>query len=196
MPKLGMEPIRRAALVKATIREVGLKGTTEVTVSQIAHSAGVSSALAHHYFGGKEQILSAAMRQILKDFGAEVRKLIHKQTTPRERLDAIVRASFAPSNFESETISAWLVFYVASQTSPEAQRLLRVYQKRLHSNLCHELRQIAGHRADALAVVIAAMIDGVYLRAALSDGPADGRAAMAQVRMVMDAILSGSGMEC
>jgi TetR/AcrR family transcriptional repressor of bet genes len=51
MPKLGMEPIRRAALVSATISEIGRAGSLDVTVSQIARRAGMSSALAHHYFG-------------------------------------------------------------------------------------------------------------------------------------------------
>ena len=48
MPKIGMEPIRRAALVKATIAEIGRAGSLDVTVSQIAKRAGMSSALAHH----------------------------------------------------------------------------------------------------------------------------------------------------
>ena len=46
MPKLGMEPIRKAALVKATIVEIGRTGSLDVTVSQIAKRAGMSSALA------------------------------------------------------------------------------------------------------------------------------------------------------
>ena len=36
MPKLGMEPIRRAALVKATIEEIGAHGSLDVTVARIA----------------------------------------------------------------------------------------------------------------------------------------------------------------
>ena len=73
MPKLGMEPIRRQALVKATIAEIGQHGTLDVTVSQIARRAGMSSALAHHYFGGKEQIFVAAMRYTMGVYAAEVR---------------------------------------------------------------------------------------------------------------------------
>ena len=72
MPKLGMEPIRRAALVKATIAEIGDAGSLDVTVSRIAKRAGMSSALAHHYFGGKDQIFEAAMRHILRDYGQAV----------------------------------------------------------------------------------------------------------------------------
>ena len=73
MPKLGMEPIRREALVKATIAEIGRTGSLDVTVAQIARRAGMSSALAHHYFGSKEDIFLAAMRHILTLYGAEVR---------------------------------------------------------------------------------------------------------------------------
>lgn len=72
VPKLGMEPIRRAALVKATIAEIGEAGSLDVTVGQIAKRAGMSTALAHHYFGGKHQIFLAAMGQILRDFRVEV----------------------------------------------------------------------------------------------------------------------------
>ena len=50
MPKLGMEPIRKAALVKATIVEIGRVGSLDVTVSQIAQRAGISPALSFHYF--------------------------------------------------------------------------------------------------------------------------------------------------
>ena len=82
MPKLGMEPIRRAALVKATIDVIGAQGSLDVTVSQIAKQAGMSSALAHHYFGGKNQIFLAAMHQILRDFGAEVRSALRAANTP------------------------------------------------------------------------------------------------------------------
>ena len=73
MPKLGMEPIRKDALIKATIVEIGRSGSLDVTVSQIAKRAGMSSALAHHYFGSKEEIFLAAMRHILSLYGAEVR---------------------------------------------------------------------------------------------------------------------------
>ena len=100
MPKLGMEPIRRDALVKAAIAEIGEAGSLDVTVSQIARSAGVSGALAHHYFGTKDALLVSAMRHILGLYGEEVRTALYGARTPRDRLEGIIRASFAPSNFQ------------------------------------------------------------------------------------------------
>lgn len=181
MPKVGMEPIRREALVKATIAEIGRAGSLDVTVAQIARRAGMSSALAHHYFGSKEQIFLAAMRHILTLYGAEVRGALAAAEGPRGRLVAIIRASFASSSFRREVVGAWLNFYVLAQTLPEAKRLLGVYQARLRSNLVHDLRPLVGVRAEGIARGLGALIDGVYIREALARGTPDGAAAAALV---------------
>jgi len=161
-------------LVKATIETVGEAGSLEVTVAQIARRAGMSSALAHHYFGSKEQIFLAAMRAILTLYGAEVRgALSAAEPGPESRLRAIIAGSFAQGSFRREAISAWLNFYVLAQTNPEAMRLLRVYQRRLRSNLRHELRALVGNRAETVARGLGAMIDGVYIRAALAEHAPD-----------------------
>lgn len=186
MPKLGMEPIRRAALVKATIEQIGATGSLDVTVSQIAKRAGMSSALAHHYFGGKEQIFLAAMRHTLAVYAAEVRGALGMAESPRDRIAAIVRAGFGTSNFRREVIAAWLNFYVLAQTSPEAMRLLNIYQSRLHSNLAHSLRPLIGDRADEVADRIGGLIDGIYLREVLGTKAPNGKAATASVMAILD----------
>ena len=147
MPKIGMEPIRRAALVKATIAEIGELGTLDVTVSQIAKRAGMSSGLAHHYFGSKEQIFLAAMRHTLALYAAEVRGALSMAVTPQDRIGAIITASFSRSNFQRNVIAAWLNFYVLAQTSTQAQHLLYIYQHRLRSNLVFALRPLVSLRA-------------------------------------------------
>ncbi|MGB8622624.1 MAG: transcriptional regulator BetI [Paracoccaceae bacterium] len=185
MPKLGMEPIRRASLVQATIAEIGRAGSLDVTVSQIAKRAGMSPALAHHYFGSKEQIFLAAMRHILTVYGAEVRGALVAADGPEARVRAILKASFGPANFRAEVIAAWLNFYVQAQTSAEACRLLGVYQKRLRANLIHALRPLVGPRAGAVADMLGALIDGLFIRAALG---ADAPDAAAATTSVMDCL--------
>lgn len=144
MPKLGMEPIRKAALVKATIVEIGRAGSLDVTVGQIARRAGMSTALAHHYFGGKEAMFLAAMRHVLSIYGAEVRGALAMAPGPAARVDAIILASFSPANFRREVVGAWLNFYALALSVPEARRLLAIYQRRLRSNLVHALRPLGG----------------------------------------------------
>lgn len=181
MPRVGMMALRKGALVNATIEQIGRKGSLDVTMGQIARAAGVSSALAHHYFGSKDDLFLAAMRAILSEFGAEARRELALATTARARLSALVRASFGGRNFQTEVVSAWLNFYVMSQTQPKAARLLRVYQHRLASNLCHAARPICADPAT-VAQTTAALIDGLYIRHALAEaGPPDAGAATATV---------------
>ena len=174
-----MQPIRKAALVNATIGEIGRRGSLDVTVSQIARRAGMSSALAHHYFGSKEDMFLAAMRHVLSVYSAEVRGALVLADGPEARLRAVLQASFSPSNFRREVVGAWLNFWVLAQTVPEARRLLAVYQRRLRSNLLAGLRPLTGARAGLIAEGLGALIDGLYLREVLKSGPPDGAAAVA-----------------
>lgn len=174
MPKVGMEPIRRAALIEATIAAIGETGSLDVTVSKIAKRAGVSSGLAHHYFGSKEQLFLDAMRHILGQYGARVRAELAEATTKRERLNAIIAASFDENEFAPEVISSWLTFYVQAQKMPGARRLLKIYTRRLHSNLVYNLGQMTNaSNANLIASAVGAMIDGLYIREALNRNPLD-----------------------
>ncbi|MCQ0971226.1 transcriptional regulator BetI [Paracoccus sp. TK19116] len=188
MPKLGAEPIRKAALINAAIDQVGSAGTLDVTVAQIARAAGVSPALAHHYFGSKDQIFLAAMRHIMSNFGESV-LLGLPGTSGRRRLAVIVSASFGAPNFRHEVVSAWLNFYALSLVNDEAARLLKVYHRRLRSNLIVALRPVSD-RPEAVAETLGALIDGVYLRAALSHAPTNGFAAVRMVNDYLDEVLT------
>ena len=189
MPKIGMEAVRKAGLVEAAIKEIGSARTLDVTVSQIARRAGVSSALAHHYFGTKEQIFLSVMRQVLTRYGEDVRDEIAIANTPKGRVEAIIRASFRDRNFRPEIISAWLNFYVMAQKSSETERLLSIYRRRLRSNLVFALRPLVGDAAGESAEGIAAMIDGFYVRQSLSREPVDRESAVAIVSDYLDRLL-------
>lgn len=190
MPKLGMEPLRRAALIDATIAEIGAAGSLDVTVAKIAKRAGMSSALAHHYFGGKDDIFLAAMRQVLTDYGQEVLNRLKSAETSEDRIRAIVEGAFAPSNFSASTVSAWLNFYVLAMSSDDARRLHRIYKSRLRSNLTDAFRPLVGERASALADRAAQMIDGVYLNHGLADCDPDSKRAAASVLASIEAALA------
>lgn len=171
MPKLGMEPLRRRALIDAAISAIGERGTLDVTMSDIAGRAGVSSALAHHYFGAKDELLQATMRHLLAELNVDLRRALHATSSPRQRVSAIVAVSFSEAQFQPETIAAWLAFYVEAQRSDPLRRLLRIYARRLHSNLMSGLSALLSRaESDKVAETTAALIDGFYIRRALKDG--------------------------
>ena len=192
MPKIGMEPLRRRALIDAAILAIGERGSLDVTMSEIAGRAGVSSALAHHYFGGKEDLLAATMRHLLAELGRDTIAALRQSDGPRARVSAIIATNFSPSQFRTETIAAWLAFYVEAQRSDAMRRLLRVYARRLHSNLMSALVDLMPKsEASRTAEGIAALIDGLYIRRALKDGEPDPRSAINLVEDYLAITIAG-----
>ncbi|MGL3606302.1 transcriptional regulator BetI [Rhizobium sp. G187] len=182
MPKIGMEPIRRKALVDAALKAIGHHGSLSVTMSEIAREAGVSAALAHHYFGSKDQLLIETIRSLLRHLRADAGLALARAETPRARVSAVIRVSFQADQFAPEVVAAWLAFYSEAQRSEAVRRLLALYARRLHSNLMSGLTPLcspldAGRIADGAA----AMIDGLYIRQSLKSAPLSIEASVALV---------------
>ncbi|SDE60671.1 TetR/AcrR family transcriptional regulator, transcriptional repressor of bet genes [Paracoccus isoporae] len=171
MRRRARQTTRKTELINAAIRTIARSGTLDVTVADIAREAGMSPALAHHYFGSKDQIFLSAMREILRRYGAAARAALTGVQDHRARLFAVLDASLGPEHFDSAIVAAWLNFYVLAQQGGKADRLLRVYHRRLRSTLMADLRPLLGAEAAAVAETLGALIDGVYLRQALDTAP-------------------------
>ena len=187
MPKIGMAPVRRRAFVEAAIRSIHGRGFADLTTGDVAREAGLSQGLVHHYFGSKSALIIATMRHLLIEFGAGIRERLRGAETPRERLSAIVDGSFCADQLRPEVISAWLTFYVQAHTEPAVRRLLRIYARRLISNLRHEYRRLPTREsADIAAESTAAMIDGLWLRRVLGGEDPCGESAIAIMEAHID----------
>lgn len=197
MARPSVEPIRRLDLMNAAITAIHQRGSLDVTMSEIAGVAGVSPALAHHYFGGKDQLIVASMRHLLSELRVAVVLALMGAETPRDRISAVISSSFAPEQFDEKTVSAWLTFYHYAQSSDDAARLLSVYFSRLKSNLANALRQLAApDEALLIADGAAALIDGLYLRYGLKSGaPPRGHARQLVERYIDDALAAAENRQ-
>ncbi len=194
MPRIGAEPARRRELINAALQVIGESGTLEVSVKKIANKAGMSSALAFHYFGGKNQIVTETMRFLLSELTENMRSGLIGKSDPHQRLEAILEASFCASQFKRKTVAAWLVFYVHAYSSKSAARLLNIYSRRLESNLVHAYRQIFSSQSQAkkAAESTASMIDGVFIRHALRKSGPDRIEAIEICRSHVAALIAAS----
>ena len=169
MPSDPIEESRRAQLIEVTIDSLAEVGYVGTTLAQIAGRAGVSPGLVAHYFGDKDGLLDAAFRSLARRVSDQVRARLRELGTPRGRIQAIIDANLAPEEFDQRTGTAWLAFWGQVLQVKSLRRVQSVYQRRTLSNLNSALKKlVAGEEARSLAAMIAAMIDGVWLRAALS----------------------------
>jgi betaine-aldehyde dehydrogenase len=179
---------RRTQLIEMTIDSLAEVGYVESTLTRIGRRAGVSAGLVAHYFADKDGLLEATFRSLVARLGARMRARMQQAHTPRGRVQAIIDANLAAEEFDRRTGTAWLAFWGQVPHVERLRRVQRVYQRRMLSNLNAALRS-ALDEADArhLASMIAAMIDGVWLRAALSNWTeADSESARAMLATFVD----------
>jgi betaine-aldehyde dehydrogenase len=164
-----IEETRRRQLVEVTIDSLAELGYVGTTLAQIAARAGVSPGLVAHYFGDKDGLLDAAFRSLARRVGNQVRMRLRQVGTPRGRIQAVIDANLAPEEFEQRTGTAWLAFWGQVLQVKSLKRVQSAYQRRMLTNLRSSLKRLVPpDEARSLASMIAAMIDGVWLRAALS----------------------------
>ncbi|HEY0766831.1 MAG TPA: transcriptional regulator BetI, partial [Steroidobacteraceae bacterium] len=157
-------------LVEVTIDSLAEVGYVGTTLAEIARRAAVSPGLVAHYFDDKDGLLEAAFRTLARTLAVRVRARLALARTPRGRVQAVIDTNLAPEEFDKRTGTAWLAFWGQVLHVRGLKRVQTAYQRRMLSNLRNDLRRmIPGEDARSLAAMIAAMIDGVWLRAALSE---------------------------
>lgn len=171
MPKVGMQPIRRQQLIDATLQAVDQVGMADASIGVIAKTAGVSNGIISHYFQDKNGLIRATMGYLMRALALSVaaRRQALEDDSPRAHLRVIIEGNFDASQVNGAAMKTWLAFWAASMHQPSLHRLQRINDHRLYSNLCCQFRRVlpvpqARHAARGLA----ALIDGLWLRGALS----------------------------
>lgn len=194
MARLDVEPIRRQQLIDATLKVIEMHGFQGATIGRIASESSMSVGIVSHYFGGKQGLLEATMRYLLTSLRQEVLELMaNRPDDPRERLMAIVDANFSGVQTNAQSARTWLAFWTQAMHSPDLMRLQRVNERRLLSNLRFYLRQVMPpSQARQTAQTIAALIDGFWLRAAMSEGRIEPDDAIAMCKRYIDQSIEAS----
>ncbi len=173
MPKVGMKAIRQAQLINATMTVIDRVGLADASIAVIAKEAGVSTGIVSHYFGDKNGLLDACMRQILTDLWLAVER--HRMRAAKDaqaQIRAIIDGNFDLSQVAAPVLKTWLVFWTNSLHQPNLHRLQCINDRRLYSNLtAHFARALPREQARQAGRSLAALIDGLWLRMSLAPQP-------------------------
>jgi TetR/AcrR family transcriptional repressor of bet genes len=158
-----LRSFRRNELIDATIAAIYAGGLQDTTLATIGRQAGLSPALVNHYFDGKEALLEATMRRLMRDLGADIAARMPARPTPLARLHAIIDGCFSRRHFLPESMVAWLTFWLEVRRNPRFARLQQVLNRRFESNIMFALRQLAGDPlAEDIFLGLTALIDGFW----------------------------------
>lgn len=182
MPKVGMEPIRRKQLIDATLESIGEVGFSATTVQSIARRAGVSAGIIAHYFGNKLGLLEATMLDLLQQLKVDLLARLPENPTPQDRLSAIIATNFSKTQTDSLSAKTWLAFWSSAMHEPAFSRLQQINKSRLHSNLRVSFKALGHDNPHLAATSLAALIDGLWLRGALTQEGIDAQQCIAVCR--------------
>ncbi|MCC4265160.1 transcriptional regulator BetI [Oceanimonas baumannii] len=172
MPITGIKDTRRRQLIDATLASVAEYGLQNTTINSISRLAGMSSGIISHYFGGKQELIEATVRQLLDELKQALLSRASADISPQQRLMRIVEANFTEFQRSRPATKSWLSFWAQAMHDPRLARLQQVNSQRLISNLRYSFRPLLGpEQAKIAAHQTAALIDGFWLRSALSPAP-------------------------
>lgn len=140
-----------ARLVEAAIELVALKGYDGFTLSGVGKRAGYSHGLPVHYFGLKENLLSIAASQIVKNF-EKYRQLLDPDKRGLEKLIELAETYLKSYDKEPVRMRALHVTVGAAITQPALREVVKELDDGSIKTLCQEIefgRDAGNVRKDA-----------------------------------------------
>lgn len=98
MPKVGMEPKRRADTINATLECICEYGIDGVTLDLVAARAGFSKGVVSYYFKSKKRLIIESLRAFLSSYRLKAQSAITEEMQPLQMLETVVEISLPEIN--------------------------------------------------------------------------------------------------
>jgi AcrR family transcriptional regulator len=185
-------PVRRRALIDATIECLKRYGHEGLSIRTISAQAGVSVGLINHHFPNKDELVAAAYRHLNAQFNERMQAAVARAgNSPQARMLAFLESWFSGPSLDADALAVWVVFWGLYRHSRLIQRAHReTYQGYIDllRSMLAELLPAAGARrrrrvrqgaraAHAptvdlrlAAIGLTALLDGLWLEWCLEPG--------------------------
>ena len=181
---------RRADLIEATaacLAEHGLAGTN---VRAICAKAGVSPGLLRHYFDGIDDLVAATYQATSDRMDAIFAAAVASAgAEPRARLLAYLTASFRAPVTDTELLGAWTAFWALARSDARMADIHAQSYAGYRARLGELLTACGARDAGRVAIMLTAMVDGLWLELSLDAESFGADTAVAMVEKAVAALL-------
>lgn len=162
---------KRAEIIAATIAVLAREGLSDTTTRKIAAEAGVNQAMISYYFGGKDELLFAALEELMQLTAKIARAAAPAGQDPDEALAQAITAFWVhvETRYELQIMQYELTLYALRR--PESAWLARAQYAgytAVVAELTREVFEAAGRQCalpyDDLARFIVGGLDGLILQ--------------------------------
>jgi AcrR family transcriptional regulator len=174
-----LSEVRRRQILQAAVTVIGQRGLCDTRISDIAESAGASSALVLYYFGSKDRLLAEALAFSEESFYTKAAQELEGLDTATEQLVRLIEHSCLPGlvsrrAWHDEWL-LWLDMWARSPRDPDVARDREVLDRQWRDMIAGIVRtgQAQGEFADIdpddFALRLAVTLDGLAVQVILED---------------------------
>ena len=176
-PRRKLSDARRRQILKAAVQVIAEKGLCDTGIKDVADQAGTSPALVIYYFGKKDVLLAEALSFADEQFYAQTADAVAELTSARDRLVELVRCSCSVGEAEDDFDEwvLWLDLWARAPRDPDVARDRAAMDRRWRATIGEIVRagqatgEFAALDADAFALRLGALIDGLAIQVVLHD---------------------------
>ncbi len=123
-----LQDFRTRSLLESTRKIIATHGFDAVTMERVAKEAGITKGGIYLYFRNKEQMIMAAIEEIVSEMVRAIEDRVDPKTSPWERLCQVVRAQMEIMELHKDILRTLLMDRRLLDNSPvgkQSRRLLR-----------------------------------------------------------------------
>jgi AcrR family transcriptional regulator len=150
----------------------------------------VSPGLLRHYFGGIDDLVAVTYLATSDRMDAIFADAVERAgDDPRARLQAYLTASFRPPVTDPELLGAWTAFWALARSDARMAEIHAESYAGYRARLCELLALCGAADAGRLAIMLTAMVDGLWLELSLDAESFGAEAAVAMVERAVFALV-------
>jgi AcrR family transcriptional regulator len=171
-PRPRLDHVRRPELLASAAAVIRRRGLENARVADIAEDAGTSSPAVLYWFASKAELLKEALTSAEESFYEDLARDLDEIDSARDRLVRIVESAAGEGDYDA---ALWMELWARALRDPDLAATRAELDGRWRRSIAdvvrygQERREFGPADPEELAVLLAALLDGLAVQIALKD---------------------------
>jgi len=171
-PRPRLDHVRRPELLAAAAAVIRRRGIASARVADVAEEAGVSAASVLYYFASKAELLKEALTYAEERYYEELHEGLAGRDSARDRLALLATWGTGEGDYDAVL---WMELWALALRDPELAATRAELDRRWRGTIAEVVRygqergEFGPADPDELALLLAALLDGLAVQIALRD---------------------------
>ncbi len=170
MSRDALKEARRVQLMEATIDCIAARGFADLTLADVARTAGLSVGIVNFYFKSKDQLLIETLRHLVDDYIKQTNENFRTAGPgAAAQVEAMIESDFHRAVANRKKVTVWYAFWGETRWRPEFLKICQGLSDTFHAETREIFARLVAEGGyqdvdpDIVARGFDAMIDGLWL---------------------------------